>query len=83
MAERFHGMEEVRGSIPLRSTRDLFAGSSEPFSSSGDLHSSELFCLLVRARNVAAEREMKVRYLPGPMAAPAESGALLLRRSGS
>ena len=26
--------------------------------------------LLVRARTIAAEREMKVRYLPGPMPAP-------------
>lgn len=26
--------------------------------------------LLVRARTIAAEREMKVRYLPGPMSAP-------------
>lgn len=37
--------------------------------------------MLVRARNLATEREMKVRYLPGPMMAP--EGALLLRRSGS
>lgn len=38
--------------------------------------------LLVRARNVAAERDMKVRYLPGPMVATPEP-QLLLRRSGS
>ena len=37
--------------------------------------------MLVRVRNVAAEREMKVRYLPGPLATP--EPALLLRRSGS
>ena len=37
--------------------------------------------MLVRARNLATEREMKVRYLPGPMVAP--EGTLLLRRSGS
>jgi hypothetical protein len=37
---------------------------------------------LVRARNVVAEREMKVRYLPGPAFQSAES-QLLLRRSGS
>jgi hypothetical protein len=35
--------------------------------------------LLVRARNVVAEREMKVRYLPGPMLVP--EPALLLRSS--
>ena len=29
--------------------------------------------LLVRMRSIAAEREMKVRYLPGPMGAPAAS----------
>ena len=38
--------------------------------------------LLVRARNIAAEREMKVRYLPGRPAALPEP-QLLLRRSGS
>lgn len=38
--------------------------------------------MLVRLRNVAAEREMKVRYLPGPLAGAPEP-ALLLRRSGS
>lgn len=38
--------------------------------------------LLVRARNVAAEREMKVRYLPGRQAAMPEP-QLLLRSSGS
>jgi hypothetical protein len=37
--------------------------------------------MLVRARNLVAEREMKVRYLPGP-ALGAEQ-PLLLRRSGS
>ena len=37
--------------------------------------------MLVRARNLAAEREIKVRYLPGPMAMP--EPVLLLRRSGS
>ena len=37
---------------------------------------------LVRARNLAAEREMKVRYLPGPLTGAPEP-ALLLRRSGS
>lgn len=38
--------------------------------------------MLVRARNLAAERDMKVRYLPGPaMGAP--EPALMLRRSGS
>jgi hypothetical protein len=41
-----------------------------------------VYCgLLVRARNLATEREMKVRYLPGPMVAP--EPALLLRRAGS
>ena len=35
--------------------------------------------LLVRARNVVAEREMKVRYLPGPMLVPEPQ--LLLRSS--
>ena len=38
--------------------------------------------MLVRARNVAAEREMKVRYLPGPGAIAPEQ-PFLLRRSGS
>jgi len=38
--------------------------------------------LLVRARNVGAERELKVRYLPGPVLATAEP-TLLLRHSGS
>lgn len=37
--------------------------------------------LLVRVRNVAAEREMKVRYLPGPPMAMPEP-QLLLHRSG-
>jgi hypothetical protein len=37
---------------------------------------------LVRARNVVAERDMKVRYLPGPAFQSAEP-PLLLRRSGS
>jgi hypothetical protein len=37
---------------------------------------------LVRARNVVAEREMKVRYLPGP-AFQSPEPQLLLRRSGS
>lgn len=38
--------------------------------------------LLVRARNAAAEREMKVRFLPGPM--PAAAGPeLALRRSAT
>jgi hypothetical protein len=37
---------------------------------------------LVRARNIAAEREMKVRYLPGP-AAVGEPAFVGLRRSGS
>jgi hypothetical protein len=35
--------------------------------------------LLVRARNLIAEREMKVRYLPGPVLVP--EPALLLRSS--
>lgn len=40
--------------------------------------------LLVRARNIAAEREMKVRYLPGPIpAAHPEPAFAGLRRSGS
>jgi hypothetical protein len=39
--------------------------------------------LLVRARNIAAEREMKVRYLPGPVPATAEAALVGLRRSGS
>lgn len=40
--------------------------------------------LLVRARNLAAEREMKVRYLPGPIpAAHAEPAFAGLRRAGS
>ena len=38
--------------------------------------------MLVQARNVAAEREIKVRYLPGPTFATPEP-QLLLRRSGS
>ena len=38
--------------------------------------------LLVRARQLAAERETKVRYLPGPTFARAEP-SLLLTRSGS
>jgi hypothetical protein len=37
--------------------------------------------LLVRARNLAAERQHKVRYLPGP--AMAGEPQLLLRQSGS
>ena len=42
-----------------------------------------VYCfLLVRARQLAAEREMKVRYLPGPMLSRAEP-SLLLTRSGS
>lgn len=32
--------------------------------------------LLVRARTIAVEREMKVRYLPGPMALPSREPAL-------
>ena len=35
--------------------------------------------LLVRARTIAAEREMKVRYLPGPMAMPMQSSEPALR----
>ena len=35
--------------------------------------------LLIRLRNLAAEREMKLRFLPGPAAEP----ALLLRRSAN
>lgn len=38
--------------------------------------------LLVRARNLAAERDIKVRYLPGPRLVTAEP-QLLLRRAGS
>jgi hypothetical protein len=38
--------------------------------------------LLVRARNVAAEREMKVRYLPSPSLVTADSGLLLQRANG-
>jgi hypothetical protein len=38
--------------------------------------------LLVRARNLAAEREIKVRYLPGPMLGTPEP-QLLLHRAGS
>jgi len=38
--------------------------------------------LLVRARNVAAEREMKVRYLPGRAMVAADSGLLLQRANG-
>jgi hypothetical protein len=38
--------------------------------------------MLVRVRNIAAEREMKVRYLPGPMGQP-EPAFVGLRRSGS
>jgi len=42
-----------------------------------------VYCfLLVRARQLAVEREMKVRYLPGPMLTRAEP-SLLLSRSGS
>jgi len=35
--------------------------------------------LLVRARTIAAEREMKVRYLPGPIAMPMQANEPALR----
>ena len=38
--------------------------------------------LLVRARNVAAERDMKVRYLPGPAMVRSDGGLLLQRANG-
>ena len=38
--------------------------------------------LLVRARNVAVEREMKVRYLPGRTLLPGDSPLLLQRANG-
>jgi hypothetical protein len=44
-----------------------------------DLLFAAYCALLVRARNVVAERDMKVRYLPGPMLA--SEPALLLRSS--
>lgn len=40
-----------------------------------DLALAAYVALLVRARTIAAEREMKVRYLPGPMGAPARSAS--------
>ena len=40
-----------------------------------DLALAGYVALLVRARTIAAEREMKVRYLPGPMLAPAMRSA--------
>ena len=47
-----------------------------------DLALATYVALLVRARMIAQEREMKVRYLPGPAVHQPEP-ALLLRRSGS
>jgi hypothetical protein len=40
-----------------------------------DLVFAGYVALLVRARAIAAERDMKVRYLPGPMAAPVSQSA--------
>jgi hypothetical protein len=40
-----------------------------------DLALAGYVALLVRARSIATERDMKVRYLPGPMAAPVSSSA--------
>jgi hypothetical protein len=40
-----------------------------------DLALAAYVALLVRARSIAAEREMKVRYLPGPMLAPGAQSA--------
>ena len=48
-----------------------------------DLGLAAYVTLLVRARTIAAEREMKVRYLPGPTLVHAAEPAYLLRRSGS
>jgi hypothetical protein len=49
-----------------------------------DLGLAGYVTLLVRARTIAAEREMKVRYLPGPTLVPAQAEpAYLLRRAGS
>lgn len=53
-----------------------------------DLGLAGYVAMLVRARAIAAEREMKVRYLPGPQLVTANVGtgaepAYLLRRSGS
>jgi hypothetical protein len=39
--------------------------------------------LLVRFRNIAAEREMKVRFLPASRAERSPEPALLLRRTGN
>jgi hypothetical protein len=48
-----------------------------------DLALAGYVAMLVRARTIAAEREMKVRYLPGPTLVPQAEPAYLLRRSGS
>ena len=44
-----------------------------------DLALAGYVALLVRARTIAAEREMKVRYLPGPAPAPVRSAEPALR----
>ena len=44
-----------------------------------DLALAGYVALLVRARTIAAEREMKVRYLPGPALAPVRSAEPALR----
>lgn len=46
-----------------------------------DLALGAYVAMLVKVRNEAAEREMKVRFLPGPAVAPAPE--LALRRSGT
>lgn len=48
-----------------------------------DLALAGYVTMLVRARSIAAEREMKVRYLPGPTLVRSPGPAMLLRRSGS
>lgn len=48
-----------------------------------DLGLAGYVTMLVRARAIASEREMKVRYLPGPTLVPSAEPAYLLRRSGS
>jgi hypothetical protein len=39
--------------------------------------------LLIRMRNIAAEKEMKLRFLPGPAQAPRQQPVLVLRRSAN
>lgn len=44
-----------------------------------DLALAAYVTLLVRARSIAAEREMKVRYLPGPMTVSSQAAERALR----